>query len=83
MTKRLLAYFLQGLIYVAPIAITVYAVISLLQADLTASSPLDIPGLGFVILISGITAIGFIGEYALKLRIVSLDGSAYWNACPW
>lgn len=31
MTKRLLAYFLQGLIYVTPIAITVYAVISLLS----------------------------------------------------
>ena len=61
MTKRLLAYFLQGLIYVAPIAITVYAVISLLQG-LDSIIPMDIPGLGFVILISGITAIGFIGE---------------------
>ena len=71
MTKRLLAYFLHGLIYVAPIAITVYAVISLLQG-LDSIIPMDIPGLGFVILISGITAIGFIGEYALKLRIVSL-----------
>ena len=71
MTKRLLNYFIQGLLYSAPIAITLYAVWSLLSM-LDRIIPIDIPGLGLLALLIIITLIGFLGEYALKLRIVKL-----------
>ncbi|MDG1252929.1 MAG: DUF502 domain-containing protein [Schleiferiaceae bacterium] len=74
MTKRLLNYFIQGLLYSAPIAITLYAVWSLLSM-LDHIIPIDIPGLGLLALLILITLVGFLGEYALKLRIVKLvDG---------
>jgi uncharacterized membrane protein len=71
MTKRLLKYFLQGVLYITPIAITIYATYSLLSS-LDRIIPGRYPGLGIVALVSIITAVGFVGEYALKLRIVKL-----------
>ena len=65
MTKRLLNYFIQGLLYSAPIAITLYAVFSLLRT-LDRVIPIDIPGLGLLALISVITLIGFLGEFFKK-----------------
>ena len=71
MTKRLLNYFIQGLLYTAPIAITVYAVFALLRT-LDQIIPVDYPGVGLLALLILITLVGFLGEYALKLRIVKL-----------
>lgn len=67
--KRLLYYFIQGLLYTSPLAITFYflwAVLSYLD-DLI---PSNIPGLGLLTLIVGITLIGFIGGFTLKFRFV-------------
>lgn len=71
MIKKLIKYFLQGVLYITPIAITVYAVYSILST-LDKVIPGRYPGLGLLALVSLITAVGFIGEYALKLRIVRL-----------
>ena len=71
MTKKLLNYFIQGLLYTAPIAITLYAVFFLLRS-LDGIIPIKIPGVGLLLLLTLITTIGFLGEYALKLRVVKL-----------
>ncbi|HAB35363.1 MAG TPA: hypothetical protein DCE58_02040 [Cryomorphaceae bacterium] len=71
MTKRLLNYFIQGLLYTAPIAITLYAVFALLRT-LDQIIPVDYPGVGLLALLILITLVGFLGEYALKLRVVKL-----------
>jgi uncharacterized membrane protein len=59
--KRLVSYFLQGLLYTVPLAILGY-IIYILFTFLDKLIPVDIPGLGLVILIVGITAIGFLGN---------------------
>ena len=51
MAKQLLRYFFQGLLYVAPIGLTLYMIIALFQW-LDSLIPLNIPGLGFLIIVS-------------------------------
>lgn len=57
--KSLIKYFLQGLLYLMPIAITLYVVIeSIIIID--SLIPIDIPGLGIVIILVFITLIGYL-----------------------
>lgn len=62
--KKLAKYFLQGLFYVVPIAVTIY-VIYYLIGFIDGLLYLDIPGLGILILLVGVTIIGFVGTYFL------------------
>ena len=62
--KRLIKYFLQGLFYVVPIAVTIYIIIELVLF-IDGILNLDIPGLGIVLLLITVTAIGFSGNYFL------------------
>ncbi len=59
--NRLLRYFIQGAIFIIPIALTFYLIMRALTL-VDGIIPIDIPGLGFVIVIVGITAIGFLGS---------------------
>ena len=68
-TKRLLNYFLQGLLFISPIAITIYAIkVSFLWIDSVLNQyfeqffGLHIPGLGLITILAGITLIGFVGS---------------------
>ncbi len=70
MTK-IFKYFLQGLLYVVPIAVTVYVlweVVVLLDGII----PLDIPGLGILIIFSFVTMIGVIGRHFISEQIVEI-----------
>lgn len=60
----------QGLLILAPIAITVYVVYSLVT---TVDGWLDIgiPGLGLMIVVAGITLIGFLASNVAGRRVVS------------
>jgi len=67
--KRIFRYFLQGLLYIAPIGITVYilyVIISfvdgLLQEWLERFLGISIPGLGLLITIALLVIIGFLGQ---------------------
>lgn len=62
--KRLVKYFLQGLFYVVPIAVTIYVIFYLIVL-IDGLLKLDIPGLGILVLLVGVTVIGFIGTYFL------------------
>ncbi len=67
--KRLLSYFLQGLLYLAPIGITVYIIFQVivffdgfLRDILDGIIGFHIPGLGLIIMILFITFLGYIGQ---------------------
>lgn len=64
LVKRLIKYFLQGLFYVVPIAVTIY-IITYLIVLIDGIVNLDIPGLGILVILIGVTLIGFIGTYFL------------------
>ena len=67
--KRLFKYFLQGLLLLGPLAVTLYTVFLLFNyADRLVGDPLkehyqiDIPGIGIVVLFISLTLLGLIGE---------------------
>lgn len=72
--KRVSKYFLRGLLYIAPIGITVYIIYavlnfvdSLLKNLLLKNLNLDIPGLGLVIMIVLIILTGILGNTFIAL----------------
>lgn len=67
--NRLTRYFLQGLLYLAPISLTVYTVYwifsftdNLLQTYLYNFFNIHIPGLGVLVIIVILTVLGFVGQ---------------------
>ncbi len=64
--RRLLRYFVQGLIILAPIGITLYAMYWLFeQIDQILRPYLSVPGLGFVLIILGVILVGWISSIFL------------------
>jgi uncharacterized membrane protein len=67
--KRLFTYFLQGLLLLGPLAVTLYAVFIMFNyVDKLIGDPLkehyqvDVPGLGIVVLFLSLTLLGIIGQ---------------------
>lgn len=58
--KRLLSYFLRGLVLTAPLVVTV-AVCWMLFTYIDGWLGLPVPGVGFVVTIAAITLVGFLG----------------------
>ena len=70
--KNISKYFLQGLLYVVPIAITIYVVIKIFFL-LDSLVPIETPtGLGLLIVLSAITFAGYIGSTILSSSIGQL-----------
>jgi uncharacterized membrane protein len=68
--RRVIKYFIKGLLIVLPIAATIYVlkhVIGLIDNLLN----LGIPGLGLVIIITGITLIGYFGTWLITEPLIS------------
>ncbi|MBL7984151.1 MAG: DUF502 domain-containing protein [Flavobacteriales bacterium] len=59
--KLILSYFFRGLLLTVPLAILLYVLATVLQR-LDGLIPVDIPGLGLLILLTGITLIGYFGS---------------------
>jgi uncharacterized membrane protein len=66
--KKLLSYFFQGLLYVAPLGLTVYAIVllfnvvdGLISKYIEAWIKVNIPGLGILLIFLIITFLGMIG----------------------
>lgn len=77
-TNHLLKYFVQGLLLITPVTITVWAVFKLfawvdniLLEYITKIIGVEIPGLGFVLLLLAITFIGLLGSTILFTPIWS------------
>ncbi|WP_223277515.1 DUF502 domain-containing protein [Phaeocystidibacter luteus] len=79
MIKRVIKYFLQGLLYTAPVAVTLYAfyqvfywVDHMIDGLLPEDSEMSFTGLGVIVIFVGVTAVGVFGSYLLKFPIFSL-----------
>ena len=58
--KKIINYFLQGLLYIVPIVVTVYVVFWVFK-KIDGILPFQFPGLGVIVIVILITLIGFIG----------------------
>ena len=66
--RRLINYFLQGLLLIAPLSITVFVIYKLL-VFIDGLLPMNIPGLGLLIILGSITLIGFMGAVVIRKPI--------------
>lgn len=67
--KLVVGYFLKGLLYTVPIAILGYIIYQLF-IFFDSLVPLDIPGLGILLLLAFITVMGFLGSTIIGQPIV-------------
>ena len=70
--KKLLGYFLQGLLYLAPIGVTIYIVVESIRF-VDGIIPLDIPGLGLLIILITVSVVGIVGRTLLTRQILNFD----------
>ena len=69
--RKILGFFFQGLLLVAPISITLYVIWRVLLF-IDGIIPLKIPGLGLVLVLSFITLAGAVGSMLLRTRLSKL-----------
>ncbi len=69
--RRLVRYFLEGLLYVIPLAVTVFVLYKIF-VTVDGFLKLPIPGLGFVLTIIGITLIGLLASNVLTRGLLAL-----------
>ena len=67
--RRLVNYFLQGLLYISPLGITIFILYALFgffdgffRSSIQSWFGVDIPGLGLVIIVVLVTLLGFVGQ---------------------
>jgi len=77
-TKRVVNYFFKGLLLLAPITITIWAIIELfnlidglLKGLIISIIGRDIPGLGIILLLLLISAIGYLGSTIIFYPIIT------------
>lgn len=68
--KKIINYFLQGLLYIVPISVTLYVVYWTFQ-KIDGILPFQFPGLGLIVIIALITFIGFAGSVIIASPINS------------
>jgi uncharacterized membrane protein len=71
--RRLAYYFLQGLIFLVPIIVTFWAASSVfltIDASIRQLIRLQIPGLGFLVMLAGVTTFGFLASNFFTRRIL-------------
>ncbi|MFT4903153.1 MAG: putative membrane protein [Thalassomonas sp.] len=68
--KKFINYFLQGLLYIVPISVTLY-VVYWVFTKIDGILPFQFPGLGLIIIIALITFIGFAGSTIITSPINS------------
>jgi uncharacterized membrane protein len=84
--SKLLQYFLQGLLVIAPVAVTIYAVYSIVSfidnqvpifTERGADGRMYVRnyGLGFVLVIFGIVLIGYLSSFFIQNRVFNLFDS--------
>jgi uncharacterized membrane protein len=71
--KRLASYFIQGLVILAPIVITIYFLYWLFEnVDSILRPYVNVPGIGFLLIISGVILVGWISSNFLMGSILSV-----------
>ena len=69
--NHLINYFLRGLIFVVPFSLTIYIIYQVLEW-LDNLIPIDIPGLGLLIIIGAITLLGYLASFFITRPIFVL-----------
>ena len=69
--QYLVQYFVQGLLIIGPIAVTIYIIYTLLNF-IDNLIDVNIPGLGLIIVLSGITLLGLIASNILARPVFSI-----------
>jgi uncharacterized membrane protein len=71
--QRTIQYFLQGLLILGPVSITVYFIYIVFdKIDNILRPAINIPGLGFVIIIGFILLVGYLSSFFVMGRILSI-----------
>ena len=71
--QKLIQYFLQGLLILAPVSITVYAIYTVFdKIDNILRPVINIPGIGFIIIIGFILLVGYFSSFFLMSRVLSV-----------
>ncbi len=74
--KKLTKYFLNGLIFIVPLVVAIYVVyIVFIKIDSVFAFP--VRGIGFVVTITAITLVGFIGSNFLTRKLMHLVDSMF------
>lgn len=66
--KTIIKYFLQGTLVSVPLLVTIYVIYELF-VRLDGLIPLEVPGLGLLIIVGALVAIGFIANHFISDRI--------------
>lgn len=71
--QRIIQYFLQGLLIIGPVSITIYFIYVVFDKIDSILRPLiNIPGIGFIIIILFILSIGYLSSFFVMGRIISV-----------
>src|SRR6185437_1887353 len=71
--QRVIQYFLQGLLILGPVSITIYFIYIVFdKIDNILRPAINIPGLGFVIIIAFILLVGYLSSFFVMGRILSI-----------
>lgn len=71
--QRVIQYFLQGLLILGPVSITIYFIYLVFdKIDGILRPAINIPGLGFVIIIAFIIFIGYVSSFFVMGRLLSV-----------
>lgn len=72
-TQKLIQYFLQGLLILGPVSITVYFIYLVFDSvDNILRPVINIPGLGFLIILAFILVVGYLSSFFLLGRLLSV-----------
>lgn len=69
--KKIIKYLIQGLLYTVPIGITLYLVIVSIKF-LDKLIPIKVPGIGFLIVLTTLVFVGYMGSVVLASSIGSI-----------
>lgn len=69
--KKLINFFLKGLLVCLPILLTYY-VVSSVVISVDKIIPINIPGIGFIVVIVGVTLIGWVGSSIISKPVFNL-----------
>jgi len=71
--QQLIQYFLQGLLILGPVSITVYAMYVVFdKIDNILRPVINFPGIGFIIIIGFIILVGYLSSFFMMSRILSV-----------
>jgi len=69
--QKLIQYFLQGLLILGPVTITVYAIYVVFdKIDRILRPVINFPGIGFIIIIGFIILVGYLSSFFMMSRIL-------------